>query len=70
MSNFSTNLAMLLKKHNISQRQLAKETGLTEASISYYVSGKRSPKAVHLIAIAQFFDVDCVQLAQGEIKGD
>ena len=67
MSNFSTNLATLLKKHQIRQRTLAKEIGVSEAAISWYINGKRSPKGYHLIAIAQFFKVDCVQLAQGVI---
>ena len=68
VSNFSTNLKTLVKKHEISQRTLARESGLSEATISYYLSEKRSPKAYHLIAIAQYFSVDCVQLAQGEIN--
>ena len=68
MSNFSTNLATLLKKHQIRQSALAKETGVSQATISYYLSGKRLPTGMHLIAIAQFFSVDCVQLAQGVIN--
>ena len=68
MSNFSTNLTRLLKKHKIRQRTLAKEVGISESAVSYYVDGKRSPSGNHLIAIAQFFDIDCVQLAQGEIN--
>ena len=68
MSNFSTNLTRLLKKHKIRQRILAKEIGVSEAAISYYVRGHKSPRGNNLIAIAQYFDVDCVQLAQGEIN--
>ena len=68
MSNFAMNLATLLKKHDISQRTLAKEIGASEAAISYYVSGKKSPRGYNLIAIAQYFRVDCWQLAQGVIN--
>ena len=70
MSNFSTNLKTLLKKHKIRQRTLAKEVGISESAISYYLNEKRFPNGNHLIAIAQYFDVDCWQLAQGEIKGE
>ena len=68
MSNFSTNLATLLKNRKIRQRTLAKEVGISQAAISYYLKGGRIPKSNHLIAIAQFFNVDCVQLIQGTIK--
>lgn len=47
----------LLAIKDIKQKELAQELGVTDNTISYYVSGKRLPKIEHLIAIADFFDV-------------
>ena len=68
MSNFSTNLKTLMKKYKVQQRTLAEETGMDESTISNYLAQRRSPQSKQLIAIAQYFKVDCIKLAQGEIK--
>ena len=41
----------------VSQKQLALNTGLTEAAISRYISGQREPKAVAIINIVRALDV-------------
>lgn len=46
----------LLRKTGTPNKLLAKETGISEAAISHYVNGKRSPYAYVLAKIAKFFD--------------
>lgn len=43
----------LLEQNNMSQKQLAKETGLTESAISHYVKGDRVPRGNNLYKIAK-----------------
>lgn len=43
----------LMVKNNLNQKELAKMTGLTEASISNYISGKRKPNNSSLSKIAK-----------------
>lgn len=47
-----------LQKQNISQRELANRTGLTEASISQYCNGQRSPNVNTIIKIANELHVN------------
>jgi len=42
-----------LDKNNMTQRELAEKTGMTETSISRYVSGIRIPRATECIEIAK-----------------
>lgn len=46
----------LISKKGISQKQLAKISGLTESTISHYVRGERIPRGVNLIKIAKALD--------------
>ena len=41
-----------LEKNNMSQRELAEKTGITEVTISRYVSSERVPKATEIVKIA------------------
>jgi transcriptional regulator with XRE-family HTH domain len=50
-------LAYMLKRSQMTQRDLALSTGLTEAAISRYVSGAREPRAVTIAKIAKALDV-------------
>ena len=50
-------IAKLRKEKNLSQAQLAKETGLTRQAISLYEIGKREPKLKTWLKLADFFDV-------------
>lgn len=47
----------LLAIKNIKQKELAKVLGVTDNTISYFVSGKRTPNISQIIEIAKFFDV-------------
>ncbi|CUR42276.1 Phage protein [Limosilactobacillus reuteri] len=50
-------IAKLRKEKNLSQAQLAKETGLTRQAISLYEIGKREPKLETWFKLSDFFDV-------------
>ncbi len=52
MNTMSERITQLMKTYNISQKQLAKNAGVTEAAISRYLSGEREPKAEILANIA------------------
>lgn len=44
-SDLSIKIAKLIKERNITQKELAQMIGVTEASMSRYVSGDRVPKS-------------------------
>ena len=50
-------LIALLKEKNITQKELAELTGMTESAISHYVKGDRVPRGVNLLKIAQVLGV-------------
>lgn len=50
---FGERLQLLLKKRNISQKDLSEMIDSTEATISRYISGAREPKAEVLADIAK-----------------
>lgn len=52
----------LLEARNMTRKQLAEESGLTEAAISRYITGARSPKSISLSAIAKALDVTSDEL--------
>lgn len=45
-------ISQLLKSRNIQQKELAEQIGITEATISRYISGTREPKPEVLANIA------------------
>lgn len=54
--NFKYSLPNFLLKHNISQRDFAKRIGVTEATVSRWVSGERDIRLTNLLRIAEEFD--------------
>ncbi len=50
-NSFGKRLNLMLKVLNISQRDLAQKSGLTESAISHYIKGDRIPNASTIIAI-------------------
>lgn len=54
---FSRNLKSLLYQKQLSQKQLAKAIGITEAAVSRYTAGARYPTIEILAELADFFDV-------------
>ena len=62
-------IAKLRKEKNLSQAQLAKETGLTRQAISLYEIGKREPKLETWVKLADFFNVPVPYLQGIAFKG-
>ena len=54
---FGERLRMLRSEKNIGQNELARVLELSNASISYWETGKQSPTADAIFKIAKFFDV-------------
>lgn len=59
---FGDNLASLLRDARMSQRELADATGLTEATISYYINKRKMPGLKAIINIAYAFDMSVDEL--------
>ncbi len=50
-------LAALLRKRDMSQKELAEATNLTPAAVSRYVNGERVPRAITIAALAKALGV-------------
>ena len=50
---FSKRLSVLLQQRNMSQKALAIKAGVTEAAISHYLKGDRTPRALALARISE-----------------
>ena len=55
----SKRLKELLEKNNMSQRELAEKIGITEVTISRYISAQRVPKATEILKIADALNCSC-----------
>ena len=55
--NFSVRLKELRQSKNLTQKQMAGQFGQSVRAYQYYESGERYPEFLHLIALADFFDV-------------
>jgi len=62
-------LIALLKEKNITQKELAELTGMTESAISHYVKGDRVPRGVNLLKIAQVLGVSADYLFENDGTG-
>lgn len=56
MPIFAERIAVLMKKHNMNQSQLAKKADITDAAMSNYVNGVRTPNSEVLLRIANVFN--------------
>ena len=54
---FGERLKELRQEKNIGQNQLASDLGISNASISYYETGKQEPTASTIIKLANYFNV-------------
>ena len=60
----------MLKEKNISQKELAEMTGITESAISRYVKGERVPRGTNLIKIAKALETTADELLIGDREMD
>ena len=59
---FSDNLVSMMREHDITQRELAYETGLSESAISNYIHRRQIPCLKAIINIAHFLDCSIDEL--------
>lgn len=59
---FANNLVDILEEKGMSQRQLAKDSGVSAAMISDYINGIRMPGLAAAINIAYALDMDVGEL--------
>ena len=57
MIKFAEKLKELRTEKELSQRDLAKETGLSQNAIAFWENKKRVPNANAVAALAKYFDV-------------
>ena len=62
MNIFGDNLRDILKEYGMTQRQLAEETGLTEATISSYINKRKIPSMRAIVNIANALDISTDEL--------
>lgn len=62
MTTVGERIQLLLEARNMTRRQLAEASGLTEAAISRYITGARTPKSISLSAIAKALGVTSDEL--------
>jgi transcriptional regulator with XRE-family HTH domain len=67
--DFDTRLKMRLTEKEMSQRELAKKTGLTEAAVSRYVGGGRQPGARILKKLADALECNVSYLIGENVGG-
>ncbi len=62
---FSVRLEGLLKSRGITQKELAQKSGVTEAAISHYMKGDRTPRSAVLSKIAMVLGTTSDYLMEG-----
>lgn len=67
---FNERIRMLLEEQHLSQKDLAKKAGITEASMSKYLSGERTPRIDVVVNLANALGVTADELIGNEIEND
>ena len=67
MSDFTKRVKELMEKHNLSQKELALLSGISESSISRYLSGSKEPRIDNVINIAKVLNTTTSYL-MGEVN--
>lgn len=65
MDGIGERIKNLVEKKGMTQRELAEKTGCTEAAISHYIKGDRTPRASVLSKIAVALDTTSDYLMEG-----
>lgn len=63
-------IRMLMEGKNLSQKELANLSGITEASISKYLSGERTPRIDVVVNLANALGVTTDELIGNDIEDD
>lgn len=67
MNNVTKCLQMLMDDNCLTNYKLSKKTGIHQTTIANILSG-HEPQEATLIRLADFFDVDALELRKGNIK--
>lgn len=62
MRNYGENLIYWRKQNNLSQEQLAKEIGITQAAISYWEKNKKCPNIIQCESLADYYGITIDEL--------
>lgn len=65
MSKFTMNLKKLMIEREMTAADIARKTGMTQATLSRYINGKRIPKINSVIKIAKALNVPIELLMKG-----
>ena len=65
MSKFAMNLKKLMIEREMTAADIARKTGMTQATLSRYINGKRIPKINSVIKIAKALNVPIELLLKG-----
>lgn len=65
---FSIQIKKALEDKKMTQSELARKTGVTETSISRYLSGQREPKWSCAVDILSALDCSCIELERIEME--
>ncbi len=63
-------IKMLMEERRLNQKDLANLSGITEASMSKYLSGERTPRIDVIVNIANALHVTVDELIGNEIEND
>lgn len=66
----SERISLLLKQKGMSQKELASRAGVTEAAISHYLKGDRTPRTSALACIADVLETTTDYLIGGEEENE
>lgn len=64
--SMANRITELLSTKNMTQKELAQASGITESAISHYIKGDRIPRGVNLIKIAEALDTTVDYLLKQE----
>ena len=65
MSKFTMNLKKLMIERKMTAADIARKTGMTQATLSRYINGKRTPNINSVIKIAKALNVPIELLMKG-----
>ena len=64
---FGERLAALIKRRGVTQKELAKRAGVTEAAVSHYIGGDRNPRFEVVKRLAEALETSTDYLAGGAV---
>lgn len=65
MSKFTMNLKKLMIEREMTAADIARKSGMTQAALSRYINGKRTPNLNSVIKIAKALNVPIELLVKG-----